>query len=325
MSRIGSKGLNAKVTTHNKDYSGTLKYFDIFPQKDGTYFMEFHKGGPGLYILKHPKNKDELLEIILEWENKGFINNTPEILNENNYIKVENYIIDTKYIHSIQEDTKIRSIFFDEKNPYEWAYQCYENKIIPKDWFVHGRRKKEHLDTNYCIQLTQDWNVANSYSGKDGTVWLIKPKKKSQVLDFTNRKEANDFYYWLIYNLYKYDSIRQDIEMHVDIDFDSFILQDKEVVKDREKFENRLKRILDIEYNPKDIVNSAGAYDSQNWQEPLYDYKEGIDFVITYDGAVILGDDRETILAVRVPRDKEELEEIKNKFGDRLIYENVNF
>lgn len=61
----------------------------------------------------------------------------------------------------------------------------YKKRIIPDGWYVHGRSNKQELNKEYVTQLSKDWDVAEQYAGKEGSIWLIKPSSKSIVFDAT--------------------------------------------------------------------------------------------------------------------------------------------
>lgn len=211
----------------------------------------------------------------------------------------------------IREKSKIKNIEIYQDNIYQWAFDLYQNDIIPQGWYVHGRRGKNNLDTGNVIQLTQNWEIANSY-GENGSIWLIIPKHNAKTIDFRSSKESNEFYNWLInkIGLGDFSSILEDIILS--------LREEIEKISDEE-----IKEILKINYNPKNIVDSAAAYDNYDWIEPFQYYRGGIDFVYTYDGAILLDQYSNNFIGIQVPRDEEELDYLQDKYRNKPLYESL--
>jgi len=168
------------------------------------------------------------------------------------------------------------------------AYDILERNIkVPKGWYLHGRNNtKEFANSEWPTQFTKDIEIALSY-GKNGSVWIARPTKDADVLDFSSEhsSDMNKF----IKNLKKFfdksdetyiegfDEIKTDMQLSQGINEITF-----------EDFEEEVRKSL----CPKNIVDSAEGYDNSTWWG-LLTYSGGTydsypDFIITPDGAVLI-------------------------------------
>lgn len=180
----------------------------------------------------------------------------------------------------------------------EWARQADKNNTIPDGWYVHGRAGRQDLNTGSVIQLTKSWETADSYSGKNGSRWLIRPSKDAVIFDLS-------------------DQYSPDMEKVVEAALSDYekgelpFLADIEGVTNGDIDESDVENAVRESFAPEDIVNSAQAYDNGSWSEWLQN-RLGVDFVKTPDGAVsISGNDK--IESVRVPDDKSDIRYSKSK------------
>lgn len=163
----------------------------------------------------------------------------------------------------------------------EWAYDLYKHrKAIPGKWYVHGGK----LQKNYTIQCTKDWEVGEQYGRSEKEMWLLRPNKKSKILDFQH-ESTSDFrkvLAKLISQLrneklrMEYPDIYQSLMWQGDIKLD---LSDKSDLK-------QIKDNIWEAFSPSDMVDSAGAYDNPDWTNWLTDYFDP-DFVLTQNDCAI--------------------------------------
>lgn len=171
----------------------------------------------------------------------------------------------------------------------EWAEAAYVQRVIPDGWAVHGRRKRQDLDTGNVIQLSYSWEVAEQYSGAEnhnnGSQWLVKPSKDSKVfnLESENSKDMDK-----IIKRAMIDYHNGTLPFSDDLDNISDNPTDDEIIAAIRK-----------SFSPGNIVDSAGAYDNIEWVKWLSNIV-GVDFVYTPDGAVSLKGS-ENIDKVKVP------------------------
>lgn len=203
-----------------------------------------------------------------------------------------------------QKKKKDNYILMEKESIYQWAFNNYSQNTLPKGYVVHGRRTKKDLNTGWVIQGSYSWEVAKQYAGNQGTIWLIRPNNDANIL---KEKDIKAFCAWLYKELLKgeYPEIRNSYERG-----NAFEELNKEDV---------LADLLD-NYNPKDIVCSAQAYDNIDWQDPLYDY--GIDFVYTENGAVVL--DLDKIEGIQVPLSQEDVSVFEERFKGKPLYEDLS-
>ena len=194
----------------------------------------------------------------------------------------------------------------------EWGRNIYDTAEnvddIPEGWYVHGRNGREDLNTGHVIQFSRNWDVADQYAGRSGSVWMARPADNARVLDFVdpNGADMNRLVETLVTDIKTY----LDDPDEIGSDYGNLL---SEVISGMEGglgehladlYED--DRIADIEavirssFAPADIVNEAEAYDNPYWYNVLYEvfgYGPSI-FVHTPDGAVAL--DPAALLAVRV-------------------------
>jgi len=160
------------------------------------------------------------------------------------------------------------------------------NIEIPEGYFVHGRStNKKIFNDKYPTEFSFDIEVAKSYSGKNGSVWIAKPKANAKVLIFSsvNSRDMNSFVANLK-RIYSKDGFTNDYIKPVARDIQLNIPHEL----DWDTFENEIR----INFCPDDIVNSAQAYDNEEWLDLLNLYTgkltSGPDFIETPDGGVCL-------------------------------------
>jgi len=145
------------------------------------------------------------------------------------------------------------------------ASYFYERQEIPKNGWVHGRQGQQELRSDAVIFGTKNWDVAEQYAGKNGSMWLLEKNNKTDILDITNEVQQKrvweDFYA---------DYKRGVLSTELDV-----------------IYKNDLKNRWYAEINPRDIVDSAGLWDSPSFVD-WFSEKYVIDGVITEDGIVIL-------------------------------------
>lgn len=189
----------------------------------------------------------------------------------------------------------------------------YKKRIIPDGWYVHGRGNKQELNKEYVTQLSKDWDVAEQYAGKEGSIWLIKPSSKSIVFDATkniNLKKIKD----KIIELYENGNLNVEIVRLIE-----------QFGDDEEIINNTINNLIE-EINPIDIVNSAGVWDNTDfveWWINTFNY----DFIITNNGAIVI--DIENVYKVKVNNIYENynnylqkclIEQEENSLNDKDIY-----
>ena len=181
------------------------------------------------------------------------------------------------------------SAMTQEKADKMWS----DGEQPPGDWYVHGRRGMQELRTDYQIQFTKNWEVAEQYAGlqdgnaKNGSVWMAKPKKGAKVADFTS-ESSNDFR-------------RLKMMIRDDIEKGGFPLSETvDVLKEQGLSVEDIVNQISSEYIPENIVDTAKAYDNSDFIDYLKS-KMDVDFVKTPDGAVALSSDALDAIPVNHP------------------------
>lgn len=206
-------------------------------------------------------------------------------------------------------------------NIYEWAYDLYMNGKLPDGWYLHGRRGREHLFTGHVIQCSFEWETALNYSGINGSIWLIYPKKNDMNFTYTNSPDLIKFVDWVYEKLVKgeYEFLLNDIisANYNKNDIDSiqdFLINEK----------INIKEIIKDEFTPRNIVDSAQAFDNEEWIDILKDYNKKIVFVHTPDGGIIMDQySKGSFTGIQVPRSKEELEKLIGTNNNKPYYEKI--
>jgi hypothetical protein len=146
---------------------------------------------------------------------------------------------------------------------------------IPEGWFVHGRKGRQDIDTNFVKQMTRNIDVANGYAGEGGSVWLIKPNAKTKIADFTH-PESKDMDEFIKNIKSRFNSPEELLDKYnlkgaMDPDWDS------------------IESYLRNDFTPSNIVSSAQAFDDADITNILENYPGGFpDFVKTPDGAILM-------------------------------------
>jgi len=160
-----------------------------------------------------------------------------------------------------------------ESNYMRDADWHYKNGTIPEGWFVHGRFGRKDLDTGRVTQLTRDWDVARQYAGKQGSMWMIRPRESARVIDLSNESTARQIAEKML-DAYRDGTLPGGLDEIVRIALEEY---DSDTVIDQ-----LVKSIA-----PESIVESAGFFDDEDFPYWLWD-SLGFDFAITPDGAVVL-------------------------------------
>jgi hypothetical protein len=151
--------------------------------------------------------------------------------------------------------------------------QAFVDGKLPGDWFVHGRAKRGDLDTGGVLQGTQSPNTAMQYAGRNGgSIWAMRPAPDSTVLDFTSTSTPD------IRNVTA-AALRDDRKGVLPFSDDLANIPPAA----------RSEAIRES-FAPRDIVNSAQAFDDQYWTDWLHQTRKP-DFVKTPDGGVAYGPD----------------------------------
>lgn len=151
--------------------------------------------------------------------------------------------------------------------------QAFVDGGLPGDWFVHGRAKRGDLDTGGLLQGTQSPDTAMQYAGRNGgSIWAMRPAPDSTVLNFTSTSTPD------IRNVTA-AALRDDRKGVLPFSDDLANIPPAA----------RSEAIRES-FAPRDIVNSAQAFDNQNWTDWLHQTRKP-DFVRTPDGGVAYGPD----------------------------------
>lgn len=148
---------------------------------------------------------------------------------------------------------------------------------LPPGVWVHGRAGRGDLNTGTVIQSTKNWETASRYSGKNGSIWLLRVKKGEKILD------ARD------------EGVRKKLAQALADDWKSGSLHPGlddmlERLKDNGE-EDPAEKLLE-ELNPDDIVDSAGLHDSPEFTEWLGEkFSQDVAAVRTEDGLVVYNPD----------------------------------
>jgi hypothetical protein len=168
----------------------------------------------------------------------------------------------------------------------EQAKEFHDSGELPEGWYVHGRRGRQDLETGFVLQFSKDWNVADGYAGKNGSVWMVEPASEEVTFDATD-----------------YEACEKLASQFFD-DYENGALQYEEENMAKAFLENnhgdRGDAEIDFarELNPKHIVESAVFWDGGSEIDWFY-RKTGKLFIKTNDGAVAL--DPSAINKIKVP------------------------
>jgi hypothetical protein len=174
----------------------------------------------------------------------------------------------------------------------EFAEKLLDGEVpLPDGMYVHGRRPgKEYGNDEWPTLFSTNIDTAKSYAGNGGSVWLAKPSAHATVADFFNEhsEDMNRFIEKLhgIWELYKKDELNQE-----DRDLIETIYNDISAATDEDEVSfDTFEREVRQAFAPRDIVDTAGAYDNPDWWALLKFYNEdgGPDWIITPNGAVMM-------------------------------------
>lgn len=150
----------------------------------------------------------------------------------------------------------------------EEAAAALDNDVVPNGWAIHGRNGSDSLSTGYVTQMSYSTDVARQYSGKNGSIWYLKPNDDAKVLDFTSTGSDDMM------------SLRDEfMKSFKDGDFPD----QESLPKDKEEAWEEVSK----NFAPENIVNSAAAYDNDKWVEWLLGATNASG-VVTPDGAVAM-------------------------------------
>jgi hypothetical protein len=156
----------------------------------------------------------------------------------------------------------------------EVARSFFDSDAIPDGWMVHGRHGRQDLDTGNVIQLSQDWGVAESY-GKNGSMWMIKESSPESLLDLSSQNT---------------DDMAKVVERAIQ-DYKEGALpwaDDIYQAIGREPTVDDIELAVRSEFAPENIVDSARAFDNEDWVSWLADSFEDKAIIKTPDGGVVL-------------------------------------
>lgn len=159
---------------------------------------------------------------------------------------------------------RLRSHF--EKDPW--------NGAPPAGWWVHGRSGRQDLETGHVLQMTRSNGVGMQY-GASGSVWYLRPKADAHILDASTVEGKAKIREALIEGLENGTLPMSYERMEEEFYDEEGELKPEAVEKYVEAF------------NPKNIVDSAEAFDDVDWCSWLWERLEP-DMVVTQDGAVVL-------------------------------------
>lgn len=154
------------------------------------------------------------------------------------------------------------------------ARSLFERDTIPEGWMVHGRYGRQDLDTGSVIQLSEDWGVAESY-GKNGSMWMIKESSPETLLDLSGQNTAD---------------MAKVVEKAIK-DYEAGALPWADDVRQaigRDPTIDDIEYAVRSEFAPKNIVDSAQAFDNEGWVSWLSDSFQGKAIIKTPDGGVVL-------------------------------------
>lgn len=177
----------------------------------------------------------------------------------------------------------------NETETPSWALEQYENDIIPDGWYVHGRKDGDSLDTGYETQLSQSWDVAETYAGNNGSMWMIKPCDDAKSLNLFD-KNSPDMDIIVDEAIKQFENGRFPNELQDSIYSSGDELTNKDI-------ENAIRE----SFAPEDIVSSAAGFDDKDWANWFVETFEP-DFVHTPDGAIVFN--RNKVQAIMVPKQK---------------------
>jgi len=145
---------------------------------------------------------------------------------------------------------------------------------LPKDVWIHGRSSRHDLNTGHIILCSKSWDVGIQYSTEDGGVWLIQPKPNARLINMNEPQMLNLVIKAITEDFFSGNILPEYIEEYIE----------REGNPD-DDYEDSIKS-LSMEFNPKNIVESAEAFDNYelvNWFGDHFDPSA----VITNDGLVV--------------------------------------
>lgn len=161
---------------------------------------------------------------------------------------------------------KLNILGIENKDANYW-YDHYE---VPKDGWVHGRFGQKTLRKNVVILGTQDWDVAEQYAGKQGSLWLFNKKGNTKLVDSDS----------INFSKKVWDKLNEQYEVgSLSLEMDEYM----ERLKEESNFEDKFYE----ELSPEDIVDSAGIWDMMDFVEWFSDNFK-YDGVLTEGGGIII-------------------------------------
>jgi phage-related protein (TIGR01555 family) len=158
---------------------------------------------------------------------------------------------------------------------------------LPDGWYIHGRNDtKTFGGSEYPTQFTTDPEVAKSYAGEVGGIHIIKPSEKSTSINFSS-PYSDDMDNFI-------NNLREVWEDQKDESPFSDVIEQISAAKGLEdiSFEDFEEAVRE-EFSPENIVDSARAYDSEDFTALLgwatgTDGDDWPDFIETKDGAIMM-------------------------------------
>jgi hypothetical protein len=155
-----------------------------------------------------------------------------------------------------------------------WAAYEAPGGRLPDPWYLHGRAARGDLDTGNVLQMTRDYNVAEQYAGRNGSIWAIRPSERSRVLDFESIETP--------------DARRVGAAALRDYRAGKLPFADDLSWMGPRPSGRDLSIDIRNQFSPDRIVDSAQAFDNPTWLEWLYGRFEP-DLVRVPNGAVAFG------------------------------------
>ena len=125
---------------------------------------------------------------------------------------------------------------------------------LKENEWIHGRSGPvREVDDYSLLQLTKDWGVGYSYAGTRGEIWVIVPRGSAKIFDLEGDSTSDSR------KLKK--AIEEDVFKNTFPDTD---------INETSLIDDVVGEVFDC-FVPKNIVDSAGAYDNFDWINWLLD------------------------------------------------------
>lgn len=160
----------------------------------------------------------------------------------------------------------------------KWAVAHYQNNSIPDGWLVHGRATGDTLEGS-TPQLSEDWGVAEQYSGESGSKWMIKIDDKDKTMDLSSLNNED-----------MEKVVKKAIKDYRE-ENDSKFIDDVYGALGDDATDDEIEDLVHDSFAPDDIVDSAKAYDNPDWIEWFANSFSGTYGVKTPDGGIVFEPD----------------------------------